>query len=62
MEILVLKFAFPWVKKYSQMIISNEIVATGSWLIYSFIDYMNGKFSDELYHSSYKVLLIGHKQ
>lgn len=37
------------INKYSQMIISNEIVATGSWLIYSFIDYMNGKFSDELY-------------
>lgn len=37
------------INKYSQMIISNEIVATGSWLIYSFIDYMNGNFSDELY-------------
>lgn len=35
-------------KMYSQMNQSNEIVATGSWLIYSNLNYINGRNANEL--------------
>ena len=39
-------------KTYSQMNQSNEIVATGSWLIYSSLGYINGRNANELKLSS----------